>query len=356
MWIVDYKFESVVNKITKKIIKIVFIINEFNSVKDTETKKISFVKNNKRNIKDSKDVLNISYSKKYIKKKENKTEFHKDNLNYNNEKFVNNINVTTNIKPRKFINNNKKLKLLKDSKKKKNKPVEKKIHYNNDEMNDLPYNLALLYDKRSFCQYFGSLIKVNHNLIFSFCGNKDYNSKIIKIDLFFIGFTIDYAVNAIFFDDETMHEIYVNKGGFDFETQIPITIYSLFISMIFNYPLSYLALSNDIINNFKQNKARKDLIKRGNKLKFCLEFKFFLFFILSFLFLLFFWYYISMFGVIYKNTQYHLLKDTLISFGLSMFNPFVFYLLPGFFRIPSLSNPKKKRQCLYNFSKILQSI
>ena len=62
-----------------------------------------------------------------------------------------------------------------------------------------------------------------------------------------------------------------------------------------------------------------------------------------------------MFGVIYKNTQYHLLKDTLISFGISMLSPFVIYLIPGLFRIPSLSNPKKKSECLYKFSKLLQA-
>ncbi len=61
-----------------------------------------------------------------------------------------------------------------------------------------------------------------------------------------------------------------------------------------------------------------------------------------------------MFGAIYKNTQYHLLKDTLISFGLSLVYPFAFYLLPGLFRIPSLSNSQNKKECLYNFSKILQ--
>ena len=62
-----------------------------------------------------------------------------------------------------------------------------------------------------------------------------------------------------------------------------------------------------------------------------------------------------MFGVIYKNTQIHLLKDTLMSFGLSFLIPFGIYLLPGLFRIPSLSNHKNKKKCLYNFSKFLQS-
>ena len=61
-----------------------------------------------------------------------------------------------------------------------------------------------------------------------------------------------------------------------------------------------------------------------------------------------------MFCVIYKNTQSHLLKDTFMSFGLSIIFPFVIYLLPGIFRIPSLSTSNKKRKCLYNFSKFLQ--
>ena len=61
-----------------------------------------------------------------------------------------------------------------------------------------------------------------------------------------------------------------------------------------------------------------------------------------------------MFGVIYKNTQIHLLKDTLMSFQLSLIIPFIIYLIPGLFRIPSISNTNKKRICLYNFSKFLQ--
>ena len=63
-----------------------------------------------------------------------------------------------------------------------------------------------------------------------------------------------------------------------------------------------------------------------------------------------------MFGAIYRNTQLHLLKDILMSFGLSFLFPFVIYLIPGFFRIPSLSNRKKQRIYLYNFSKVLQWI
>ena len=63
-----------------------------------------------------------------------------------------------------------------------------------------------------------------------------------------------------------------------------------------------------------------------------------------------------MFFVIYNNTQWHLLKDTLMSFIFSIFIPFLIYLLPGIFRIPALSNKNKKREYLYSFSKFLQSL
>ena len=63
-----------------------------------------------------------------------------------------------------------------------------------------------------------------------------------------------------------------------------------------------------------------------------------------------------MFCAIYINTQIHLIKDTLISFGLSLFYPFCINLIAGIFRIPSLSDPKNNRNYLDNLSKLIQLI
>jgi len=232
--------------------------------------------------------------------------------------------------------------------------VQKIMKYNDDELNNLPYNLAIQHDKRTYCKYYISLLKLNHDLFFSFFVTNDYNSKIIKIDLFFIGFSMFYTINALFYDDDTMHNIYESKGTFDFIYQLPKDFYSSLISMLLNTILKMLALSNDGISGFKKIKSGKNIEKKGNILFIKLKVKFIFYFITSFIFLIIFWYYISMFGVIYKNTQYHLIKDTLISFGLSLIYPLVFYLLPGMLRIPALSNNKKNRKCLYNFSRIFQ--
>ena len=69
------------------------------------------------------------------------------------------------------------------------------------------------------------------------------------------------------------------------------------------------------------------------------------------------WVYAGCFCAVYKNTQMHLLKGVLSSFGISFVTPFFIYLIPGIFRIPSLKDKEKtKRPLLYKLSKILQMI
>ena len=231
----------------------------------------------------------------------------------------------------------------------------KVMEYIDEEINDISYNLAIQSDKRTFCQYYISLVKTKHNLMFALLNNTDYNSIMIKIDLFFIGFSIDYIINALFYTDDTMHKIYKSKGMFDLKTQLPIIVYSTLIIYILNTPLNFLALSNDAILSFKQDKTKNNIMKRAKSLGKILTIKFVFYFIIGFLLLLFFWYYISMFCVIYKNTQTHLIKDTLMSFCLSFFLPFGTYLIFGALRIYSLSNINNKRECLYKFNNYLQS-
>ena len=64
----------------------------------------------------------------------------------------------------------------------------------------------------------------------------------------------------------------------------------------------------------------------------------------------FFWYFVSCFCAVYKNTQIILIKDTLISFGLSMIYPFGLNLLPGILRIPALKDTNKNKKYLYQLS------
>ena len=345
----------------KKMIKdIVFGITNWNLIKADEivkNKKPRKINTKKINIKNN-DINHIISNKakiksgnKYInppKKINRRSKMIIINKYFN---YINSNNSKYNFMNKSIIQNSKNELSQKQSIIQKTMKI---MAYNDEELNQLSYELALKNDNRTYCQYYNSLIQTKHNLIFSFCYKNDYNSRIIKIDLFFINFILDFTLNALFFDDDTMHKIYEDKGKFDFLYQLPQILYSLIISSVLDTLLKLLALSEDYILDLKKDKSCKNLNRRYIYLYKKIKIILFSFCIISSIFLLLFWYYISMFCAIYKNTQIHLIKDTLISFGTSLLYPFVIYLLPGFFRIPALSNKNNKRECFYNLSKFLQ--
>ena len=227
-----------------------------------------------------------------------------------------------------------------------------KLYFNDYEMNTFLYKEALKYDIRTYFQYYLSLIRTKHPLIFSFYTYNDYNSKIIKICLFFFSFALYYTVNALFFNDSTMHKIYEDEGVFDIIYQIPQILYSTIICSLVNTAITFFSLTEK--KKFEIKKNPSNIEKNLKNLSKYLIIKFSLFYLLSFILLFLFWYYLSCFCAVYRNTQIHLIKDTLISFGLTMIYPFISHLFPGIFRIFSLK--KSNREFIYKLSKILQFI
>ena len=318
-------------------------------INNKKHKSILMIKENKNNYKNVKHKNNLIIPTKEIK---NNNNYYKNYIpTYNSHRNPDNIKENqTNIDKQNSFNNLKSPNLMQIQKIIR---VSKKImKFDDEELNNLSYKLALIYDKRTYTQYYMSLLRTKHIIFFSFFNNNDYNSKIIKIDLFFIGFILDCTVNALFFNDETMHKIYEDKGTFNFVYQLPQIIYSYLISYILNILLNLLAISEDDIINFKQIKTNI----RGKDLKRKIFIKFISFISLGFILLFCFGYYLSMFCTIYTNTQIHLIKDTLISFGISLVSPIIIYIFPGLFRIPSLSNPNKKSKYLFIISKIIQML
>ena len=115
---------------------------------------------------------NISVFSKYNKYKKGKIQ--KNNNKQIKSKYVNGKRVIISKVNKNNYNNNY------DA----NKKLKNLLYFIDDEINELSYHSALKYDKRYFCQYYFSLIKTKHSLIFPF--SNDYNSKIIKMDLFSI--------------------------------------------------------------------------------------------------------------------------------------------------------------------------
>ena len=331
---------------------------------------VNVIKNKKSSKMLKKNHISVKNVKKLSLKKA--TIFSVKNGKYGSLKNVKNISLKRkpsnkiNIYKKKSVNLESHLKInssvspqIKNQEKTKiifNKNDYRYKNLNEQELNSLEYKMAIEIDKRTYCQYYWSLLKKKQLLLFAFLPNNDYNIATIKITLFFINFALYFTINGFFFSDDSMHKIYEDNGDYNLYYRIPQIVYSTLIPAVINMILRTLALSEKTIIEFKEAMDLKSSLDKSKSVESCLKIKFITFFLLSFIIMGFFWYFISCFCSVYINTQIILIKDTIISFGLSMAYPFVLNLLPGILRISALRAKNKDKECFYKISAVIALI
>ena len=324
---------------------------------------------NKKNIK--KDIMNIetieinsdkkniiikNKNRKIMKNKKNKKITTKNSNQRLNLNIIDPVskssslskNELKNSKYKDFIFSNKNININGEGNKQKiSNPNDNYIIY---ELNSFTYEEALKNDKRGFWSYYLSLIRTKQLIIFSFCPLKDYNLRLIKIDLFVLSFSVYFFVNALFFDENLIHKIYKENGAYNFKELLPYILSSFIICHVINIILNKIFLSERNIYEITKDQS---FYKVENEKK-CLIIKYIIFYVGGTVFHILFWYYLSSFGAVYQNTQIYLIKNTFISFGFSLVYPFFINLIPAFLRIYSLKN--NKCECFYKISKFIQLI
>ena len=105
--------------------------------------------------------------------------------------------------------------------------------------------------------------------------------------LFFFNFGIFITINALFFNDKTIHKIYLDEGNYNFVYQIPQMLYSSILSGIINAFIKYLSLTQETIIKIKQAKEIEDDKLFKDKIFKRLSIKFICFFVISLFILIF---------------------------------------------------------------------
>ena len=289
------------------------------------------------------------FSTKSIKNKKNKTNLKRKESTISSFTKLQNSKILM----KKLNNNNDR------DKERKNKSItiykkNKNIIFVDYELNTLPFNYALLYDKRSYFEYYKSLIRTKHPIIFTFFSFHDYNILIIKICLFILSFTIYYGINGLFFTIGIIHDIYKEGGTYNIISVLPRILLSFFIAYFINTSIKFICLSERNLLEIKRQPTQMKAKKEAQKVKKCFIIKYAFFFIISHLFLILLWYFLSSFGAVYQNSQIFLFINTIISFAFSLIFPFIINLIPGIIRIYSLKH--KNKEGLYRLSIIIQII
>ena len=231
-----------------------------------------------------------------------------------------------------------------------NKKEENNYKYTNIELNELDYLEAIKYDKRTFCQIYWSILNREHLILFTFFSWGDYNLTSVKFARFFFFICTDMAMNIFFFTDDSMHKIYKNYGKWNFVQNIPQIIYSLLVSQGIQVLICFLTLTDKYFYQIKRSKFEKSNSIEIFKILKCIKIKLCIFYVITFVLFIFYWYAVTSFCAVYKNTQIIFIKDSLSSFLGGILYPFPLYLFPALLRIISLKSEKKNLSCLYKLS------
>ena len=147
---------------------------------------INYVKINNYNIKNF--IQEKRNSKKKLLNKDNKFSIKEKNLRKTSNYYSSSKH---NFVKKTFSNDN--------LEKYNNNPNYKNL--NDEELNSLDYDIAILIDKRTYFQYYWSLLKKKQLILFTFIPSNDYNLFSIKICLFLLSFSLYFTINGFFFSD-----------------------------------------------------------------------------------------------------------------------------------------------------------
>ena len=73
------------------------------------------------------------------------------------------------------------------------------FEYDDDDLNELSFDAAKLFDKRHFCKYYCFMLKIDNIIINTFCRCGDYNLFTVKLGLLLFLFPLNLTFNAFFF-------------------------------------------------------------------------------------------------------------------------------------------------------------
>ena len=300
----------------------------------------------------------------------------------------------------------------KDSKSKTDEEIIDETLLDNYELNHFKYELACQYDHRTCCRTYYSVLMREELVLFTFFSCNDYNLFYVKIARFLILATTSMAFNALFFFHKTMYKKQDIEENWSFWQKLPQLLFVLIGNHIIEVYLCWLSMTDSVIykikelsrkhndnnnNNIIINKNVDDKKNIDNKNKNidnkrsiqnkknidnkknvdnnknndsknnidnnidtskkvidiidCMKCKLVAFFISTFILFLLFWYFISAFCAVYKNTQGIFIRDSAISFVTSLIDPFLIFGLTTILRKISLAPCCRKRaKCVYRIS------
>ena len=223
------------------------------------------------------------------------------------------------------------------------------LSYNDEDLQDMDYELAIVYVKRSFLRIYWTFLVDTQIILGTFCTENYLNLLVIKLSFFIFTFQISFFLNAFFYTDEYVSDAYHNDGVLDFISGLPKSIYSFIATLITTNLLKMLSNSkSELMQVIRENRKNNNYINLIDiKLK-KLKRKLIIYFVFVFLLGLLFLYYVSAFCAVYRNSKKYWFIGCLESFGIDSLAAIAICILLAFFRYIAIKKHKKYFYVLAN--------
>ena len=222
-------------------------------------------------------------------------------------------------------------------------------------MDDLYYDELIIKENRSFCKIFIDKLITTQMIIEFFFNNNWILPKPIRIIYFIIRIDLYMLVNALFYNEEYVRDLYYSDKEETFFSFIPRSlnriIYTFIASGVLNFIISLLFPT--------ENKIKKILLRKKKNIKDIKSKVFFsmkniicnywIFIIISYILTIFCWYYISCFNNVYPYLKIEWIKSSIFIILIMQLISFFTCFLFAFLRFISIKFKSEKIYRLSNY-------
>ena len=284
-----------------------------------------------------------------------------NNKNNNNKLLENKEKKDTNS-----LGNKKECKLIiNDKKEKKDKKEDNDDkndqeffkEYLSDSVDDMEYDDAIVFDKRTFLELFKDNLHENQIIAHTFIANDALKPRTMKIIVFILNIMFYFVVNGLFFSEEVINELFlIDEEEENFFSYLPRSIERIFYCTLVSIVIGiitdlFFVGESKIKGNFKREENhRKELQEKIVIFIQGIQKKNIAFIVISSIILLFAFFYLLCFNYVYPYSQIEWIKSSITIVIIMQILSFLKCLLQSVIRILSF---KLKSETLFKIGRLI---
>ena len=209
--------------------------------------------------------------------------------------------------------------------------------YNDDEINELDYEEAIIYDKRNYCKIFWYTLKEKQTIINTFFVKDSLKPFSIKLLVIIFSFSCYFVINGFLYNEEYVSIKLKSEGSKTFyeylSDSIERILYTSIVGGVISFIIGILFNTGKKIDNvIIKNKNNKILLKGEiAKIYRCNNIIILFFIIFQFILMILFTIYIFCFCYVYPNNKLDWFESSLLVIGImqtfSLFNSFLISII-----------------------------